>query len=319
VGRPDLLERAVGVQGSMRHSASQLFHSLQSMRALPDYLQVWPGHGAGSACGKSLGAVPQTTLGYELRSNWAFLDADEAAFAEEALRDQPDPPAYFARMKTLNAHGVPPMPEIAPLDEAALLAAVRRGAQVMDARESAVFLGGHLPGSINVPLSRTFLHWVGSLVEPDQDVVLVAEAPARHAAREAMRDLALIGFDRVLGALEPSALASLAPDGLESVPIITAAELVAHPDGRTIVDVRNDGEWESGHIPGAIHAPLSRLAAHLPTLRDAGPLAIHCQGGARSAIAVSVLRAEGIDDVTDVEGGYPAWLRASNGAGRTGS
>jgi hydroxyacylglutathione hydrolase len=319
VGRPDLLERAVGVQGSMRRSARQLFRSLQSMRALPEYLQVWPGHGAGSACGKSLGAVPQSTLGYELHSNWAFLERDEDAFVEQALRDQPDPPAYFARMKVANAHGVPPMPAIAPLDEAALLAAVRGGARVVDMRASGDFLRGHLRGSVSVPLSRTFLHWVGSLIDPGRDVVLVAEAPARHAAREAMHDLALIGFDRVLGAIEPSAFASLAPHGLESVPIISGAELAARSDGRTILDVRNDSEWEAGHIPGAIHVPLSRLPAHVSELRNAGPLAIHCQGGARSAIAVSVLRAEGIDDVTDVEGGYPAWLRAANGAGREGS
>jgi hydroxyacylglutathione hydrolase len=316
VGRPDLLERAVGVRGSMRRSASQLFHSVQTLRSLPEYLQVWPGHGAGSACGKSLGAVPQSTLGYELRTNWAFQVHDEESFVETALRDQPDPPAYFARMKELNARGVAPMPKPDPLPEGALLDAVRAGARVVDVRASAEFLRGHLPGSIGIPLSRTFLHWAGSLLEPNRDIVLVADPPVKHVARDAMRDLALIGFDRVLGAIAPSALGSLAPDGLASVPIISAAELATHPDGRTIVDVRNDSEWDAGHIPGAIHVPLARLARHVEELREAGPLAIHCQGGARSAIAASVLRAEGIEDITDVEGGYPAWLRAASGDAR---
>jgi hydroxyacylglutathione hydrolase len=319
VGRPDLLERAVGVQGSMKRSASQLFHSLQTLRELPEYLQVWPGHGAGSACGKSLGAVPQSTLGYEMRSNWAFLERNEDAFVTEALRDQPDPPAYFARMKALNAEGVPRMPAIDPLDRNALLAAVRRGALVVDTRASAAFLKGHLPGSLSVPLSRTFLHWVGSLVEPDREIVLVADAPAEHAAREAMHDLALIGFDRVLGAIEPPAFAALEAGDLESIAVISAAELASRPGGRTIVDVRNDGEWEAGHIPGAMHVPLSRLRSHIPELRGVGPIAIHCQGGARSTIAASVLLAEGVEDITDVEGGYPAWLRSLDGSGRPAS
>ena len=315
VGRPDLLERAVGIQGSMRRSASQLFQSLQKLRSLPEYLQVWPGHGAGSACGKSLGAVPQTTLGYELRTNWAFLELNEEAFVEQALRDQPDPPAYFGRMKALNAQGVPTMPAIAPAEEDALLDSVRRGALVVDVRPSAAFLRSHLPGSLGIPSSRTFLHWVGSLVDPDRDIVLVADAPAKHAARDAMHDLALIGFDRVLGAIEPAAFSALAPNGFESVPVISAAELAERPDGRIVLDVRNDGEWQQGHIPGAMHVPLSRLPTRVAELRDVGPIAIHCQGGARSTIAASVLLAAGIRDVTDVEGGYPAWLRATGGAG----
>jgi hydroxyacylglutathione hydrolase len=316
VGRPDLLERAVGIQGSMRTSAAQLFRSLQALREMPDYLQVWPGHGAGSACGKSLGAVPQTTLGYELRANWAFQQRDEASFIEEALRDQPDPPAYFGRMKLLNARGAPAMPDLDPLAGSALVAAAREGARVVDLRASSKFLRAHLPGSLSIPRSRTFLHWAGSLLDPDGDIVLVADAPVTFAARDAMHDLALIGFDRVLGAIELDGLEALAPTGFASVPVISAAELAARTDGRTILDVRNDSEWNAGHIPGAIHIPLPRLAAHVAELRTAGPIVVHCQGGARSAIAASLLRAEGIHDITDAEGGYPAWLRAVDGAAR---
>lgn len=317
VGRPDLLERAVGVQGSMTRAASQLFHSIQALRTLPEFLQVWPGHGAGSGCGKSLGAVPQTTLGYELHTNWAFQLHDEEAFVREALRDQPDPPAYFARMKELNARGVSPMPPLEPMSQSALLDAVRAGARIVDVRASADFLRGHLRGAISIPRSRTFLHWAGSLLEPDREIVLVADPPVRDAALDAMRDLAVIGFDRVLGAVEPSALVELAPGGLSSVPVVSGAELAAHPNGGTVVDVRNESEWAAGHIPGAIHVPLSRLAGRIEELRRLGPLVVHCQGGARSAIAASLLRAGGIEDITDVEGGYPAWLRAAGLHART--
>src|SRR5215207_2281687 len=156
VGRPDLLERAVGVRGSMQRSAEELYRSLQAIRDLPDYLQVWPGHGAGSACGKSLGAVPQSTLGYELRTNWALQIGDEQEFVRTVLAVQPEPPAYFARMKELNARGVSEMPSASRLDAGALHARVREGALVVDTRPSAEFLARHLRDSISLPIGRSF-------------------------------------------------------------------------------------------------------------------------------------------------------------------
>jgi hydroxyacylglutathione hydrolase len=186
-------------------------------------------------------------------------------------------------------------------------------------RSSSDFLRAHLPGSLSIPRSRTFLHWAGSLLDPDSDIVLVADTPVTYAARDAMHDLALIGFDHVRGAIELAELRALAPNGFASVPVISAAELAAGHDGGTILDVRNDNEWNAGHIPGAIHIPLSRLGAHIDELRSAGPLVVHCQGGARSAIAASLLRADGIHEITDVEGGYPAWLRAVDGGARKAS
>jgi hydroxyacylglutathione hydrolase len=308
VGRPDLLERAVGVKDSMHRSAAQLFHSLQTIRALPDYLQVWPGHGAGSACGKSLGAVPQTTLGYELRSNWAFQVADEGDFVREVLADQPDPPAYFALMKALNARGVPPMPSAARADEAALRTAVRDGALVVDTRPPAEFLAEHLEEAINVPLGRSFLTWAGSVLDPAREIVLLVSPAERHLASEAIHDLALIGFDHVLGALPATALAALAPRDLSSIPVMPAEDIGAAPNA-TIIDVRSEAEWNEGHIPGARHFPLTQISARAEELRELQPIVVHCQGGARSSIAVSVLRAFGIHDVTNADGGYAAWER----------
>jgi hydroxyacylglutathione hydrolase len=308
VGRPDLLERAVGVKDSMHRSAAQLFHSLQTLRTLPDYLQVWPGHGAGSACGKALGAVPQTTLGYELRSNWAFQVADEADFVREVLADQPDPPAYFALMKALNARGVPAMPSRALADEATLRAAVRGGALVVDTRVPAEFLAEHLEEAINIPLGRSFLTWAGSVLDPEREIVLLVSPADRHLAPEAIHDLALIGFDRVLGVMPATDLSALAPRDLSSIPVMPAADIGAAPNA-TIIDVRSEAEWNEGHIPGARHFPLTQLAARAEELRDLQPIVVHCQGGARSSIAVSVLRAFGIHDVTNADGGYAAWER----------
>jgi len=308
VGRPDLLERAVGVKGSMHRSAAQLFHSLQALRALPDYLQVWPGHGAGSACGKSLGAVPQTTLGYELRTNWAFAVTDEAAFVRDVLADQPEPPAYFALMKALNAHGVPPMPPAASADESTLHTAVRDGALVVDTRAPSEFLAQHLEEAINIPLGRSFLTWAGSVLDPAREIVLLVSPSERHRGAEAIHDLALIGFDRVLGAMTATDLGALAPRDLSSIPVVPAESIGARSDA-TIIDVRSEAEWKEGHIPGARHFPLTQLAARCEELRDAQPIVVHCQGGARSSIAVSVLRACGIHDVTNADGGYAAWER----------
>jgi hydroxyacylglutathione hydrolase len=314
VGRPDLLERAVGVKDSMHRSAAQLFHSLQTLRALPDYLQVWPGHGAGSACGKSLGAVPQTTLGYELRSNWAFQVAGEGDFVREVLADQPEPPAYFALMKALNARGVPAMPSGALADGATLRAAVRNGALVVDTRPPAEFLAEHLEEAINIPLGRSFLTWAGSVLDPAREIVLLMAPTDRHLAAEAIHDLTLVGFDRVLGALAVTDLSALAARDISSIPVMPAEDIGAAPDA-TIIDVRSEAEWNEGHIPGARHFPLTQLAARADELRALQPIVVHCQGGARSSIAVSVLRAFGIHDVTNADGGYAAWERTHGPAG----
>ena len=308
VGRPDLLERAVGVKDTMHRSAAQLFHSLQTLRSLPDYLQVWPGHGAGSACGKSLGAVPQTTLGYELRTNWAFQVVDEPTFVRDVLDEQPEPPAYFSLMKSFNARGVLPMPDRPPADETRLRAAVRDGAFVVDTRPPEDFLAQHLEGAINVPLGRSFLTWAGSVLDPARESVLLFSPAECHLAPEAIRDLALIGYDRVLGAMPATDLSALAPRVIASIPVVPAASIDATSEA-TIIDVRSEAEWNEGHIPGARHLPLTQLTARADELRDAQPIVVHCQGGARSSIAVSVLRASGVHDVTQADGGYAAWER----------
>src|SRR5688572_11392893 len=239
VGRPDLLERAVGIEGSMRRSAAELFRSLRSLRGLPEYLQLWPGHGAGSACGKSLGAVPQSTLGYEFRTNWAFQIDDEQEFVRAVLADQPEPPAYFARMKRMNAQGVPPMPSRPGSVD--LRERVRDGALVIDMRPSSEFLDQHLEGSISLPLGRSFLTHAGSVLDPARELVLLLPADALHEAGSVALDLALIGYDQVLGALPAVELETFVPRRVASIPSTRVRDLSARA-GATVVDVRSATE-----------------------------------------------------------------------------
>ena len=207
VGRPDLLEKAARQAGTMVQGAKTLFRSLEKFRALPDHLQVWPGHGAGSACGKSLGAVPSTTVGYEKIANWGVATTVEADFVRGVLDGQPEPPAYFAIMKGVNRVG--PSRDVNPLvaptlPADALGSALANGSVVVDTRSVAAHAAGHVPGTINVPVNRSFATWAGSLVPYDRDVLLIADGDA--AAARATRALVLIGIDRVRGWVAPEAL-----------------------------------------------------------------------------------------------------------------
>jgi hydroxyacylglutathione hydrolase len=240
---------------------------------------------------------------------------DEADFVGRVLEGQPEPPAYFARMKRVNAVGAPALPSRAWLEERELRDALReQRVLAVDVRPAAAFATGHLAGSVNVPLGKSFLTWAGSVVPEDWDVVLVAAPDARGAAETAARELALIGLDRVLGVLAPANLAELGRRivTLGAVPA-TALGPAASAD-RVVLDVRNRSEWNEGHIPGAVNIPLAELVARVHELRAhvGRPIAVHCQGGSRSAVAASVLQAEGFADVSNVEGGYSAWARAGN-------
>jgi hydroxyacylglutathione hydrolase len=312
VGRPDLLERAVGIEGSMRGAAADLFRSLQQFRAFPEYVQIWPGHGAGSACGKSLGAVPQSTVGYEVRTNWAFQLHDEAEFVRAVLGDQPEPPAYFARMKRLNASGVPPMPTSGRADASALRARVEGDALVIDTRAPDEFLARHLTGSINVPLGRSTLTWAGSVLDPERDLVVLMSPGSLHEADDFVRDLALIGYDRVLGVLPARDLDTFAPRAVGTIATVNPRDLPARAGDARLIDVRTEAEWNEAHLPGAEHVPLAQLTARLDELRSGAPIVTYCQSGARSAVAASVLRASGIRDVSSLDGGFDAWLREAH-------
>ncbi|HTK56170.1 MAG TPA: rhodanese-like domain-containing protein [Gemmatimonadales bacterium] len=315
VGRPDLLEKAVQVKGSAEVAAKVMWKSLEKFRALPDHLTVWPGHGAGSACGKGMSSVPCSSVGYEKAVNWAFQAKSEKAFVDGVLAGQPEPPAYFATMKRLNRDGPRVIGAIKqpPLLDFARLAKAK---PLVDLRSGADFASGHIPGSLSIPLNKSFTTWAGSLLPYDQDLVLLF--PDRDAAglKEAVRDLALIGLDRIAGYWTVDAIDWWKDQGrpFQTVNTMTATEVASLPakagQNRVIVDVRARSEWDAGHLKGAIHIPLPELADRMKELPTDQPLVLHCQGGGRSMIAASLLQAHGVTDVTNLTGGYGAWVKA---------
>jgi hydroxyacylglutathione hydrolase len=320
VGRPDLLERAANVQGTMDVLARQLFRSLHATSDLPDFLQLWPGHGEGSACGKALGAMPSSTLGYERLVNWAFQIGDEDSFVHEVLHGQPEPPRYFARMKSVNRDGPAPAPmpnELPELDLAGFERARNEGASIVDVRATADFAAGHIPSTLNIPVGTSFATWAGSLLPYERDIVLLADTPDR--IERARRLLTLVGHDRVVArggrALRDEWQHSYG--ALARVKLIESTEL---PDdgARVVIDVRGQPEWDAGHMPRARHLFLGDLVELARDIPHDTPIAVHCQGGTRSAIAASLLQAQGFTDVANVAGGFRAWEDAGLPVGTTG-
>ena len=311
VGRPDLLERAAKVAGSMDASARALYHSIQRFKQLQDYLQLWPGHGAGSACGKALGAVPSTTLGYERLANWALNTPNEEAFVAAVLAGQPEPPRYFAHMKRVNRDGpkvLGGLARVPKLDDSQLESVLRNGRLVVDTRSAVAFASGHVPGTVNIPLNKSFTTWAGSLLPYDQDFLLLADA----GLDEAVRSLRMIGLERVSGRFGLSAIEAWRESGkamgvTRQLSPSDLDKLVR--DGEVhVLDVRAPSEWSAGHLPRVANLPLGQLPDRMGELPRDIPIAVHCQSGGRSAIAASLLRANGFQNVSNVAGGYGAWV-----------
>ncbi len=313
VGRPDLLERAAGFAGTMEAGARQLFQSLQAFKHYPDYLQIWPGHGAGSACGKSLGAMPQSTLGYEKLFNWALAEPDETRFVAEVLAGQPEPPAYFATMKRVNRDGPGPSPASTPTQVSAteIAHALHSAAVVVDTRPTSDFGASHAAGSISIPRNKSFLNWAGSLLPYDRAIWFIGPA-SDDARRDLASELALIGIEKIAGIFPSDALPQVTSHDVAigsspQMSISAARDVVGVP----ILDVRGRSEFSSGHIPGAINIPLGELQRRMEEIPK-GPLIVHCQTSSRSAIAASLLRRCGWNDVRNMSGGFVEWERSGN-------
>jgi hydroxyacylglutathione hydrolase len=317
VGRPDLLERAAKIEGTMEAGARTLYRSLQQFATRPDWLQIWPGHGAGSSCGKGISAIPHSTLGYEKRFNWAFQAETEAEFVESVLAGQPDPPKYFAEMKRLNKEGpriLNGFPRPPRLDRPALDRLLKAGALVIDTRPSSDFALGHVPGTINIPLNASFTTWAGWLVPYSEDFHLIVDERAPGAIDAAVRDLAMIGLDRVAGFFDATVVDERAAAGgpPATIPQITAADLresIAR-GAVTLIDVRHPNEWAAARIGGAQHIPLGYLAERVDEVPRTKPVVVQCAAGARSSIGASILKARGIDQVINLVGGIGAWQKA---------
>jgi hydroxyacylglutathione hydrolase len=258
--------------------------------------------------------VPSTTVGYEKRANWALAPMDETEFVRAVLEGQPEPPRYFAQMKRINKEGPRALggfPRPARLPVPALRKLVEQGELVVDTRAAEEFAAGHAPRTLNIPLGESFTTWAGWLLPYDRDVYLLVDAGCAHCVEELVRDLAMIGLDRVSGVIGAEALDSWtdAEHALETVRQVTpveAAQLVARGEA-LVVDVRGQTEWAAGHLPAASNIPLGYLADRIDELPTDRLILVQCRSGARSAIAASVLQRRGRTNVANVIGGIVSW------------
>ncbi|MDH3269808.1 MAG: MBL fold metallo-hydrolase [Gemmatimonadota bacterium] len=309
LGRPDLLETAAGVTGAREPSARKLFDSTRRFLQLDDHLQVWPGHGAGSACGKALGAVPQSTVGYERRFNASLSFDDEQGFVDAILDGQPEPPLYFARMKDLNKNGVPVLGDLPSPKACSIEELVERGssddAVIVDTRaDRKGFMAGHIPGSLYAPLGINFAMIVGSYVDPSTKIYLLVD----HADMdETVRTLVRIGYDNIAGFAPISALTErgLSEEIIERVDFHDLPEEL-ETDRYTILDVRGAAEYAGAHVPGAINIAHTRLASRIDEIPRDKPVMTYCRSGNRASAAAALLKREGFA-VTLIDGMFDSW------------
>lgn len=309
VGRPDLL---VSVGKTANELGHLLFASIQNkILTLPDATRVFPAHGAGSSCGKNLSTETSSTLGEQRATNYALQFTNADAFVAAVTEGQPEAPGYFIYNAVLNQKDRETLDEDAvptKLTLTQLLDARDRGLQIVDTRDSQFFATGHLRGSVNVGLAGRYAEYVGSVIKPDEDIVLIVELGFEA---EATIRLARIGYDRVIGWFPVEDLVDV-PSEVDRASRLTAAEFAGvrhNVENLQIVDVRADGEFKINHLDGARHIPVGQLRGRISELDSTKPTVVYCAGGYRSSIAASVLRANGFADVSDVLGGFEAVLQ----------
>ncbi|MGD6818619.1 rhodanese-like domain-containing protein [Metabacillus sp. 113a] len=310
IGRPDLLEKAAGKQGTAENGAKQMFQSLKKFKELPDYLQVWPGHGAGSACGKSLGAVPSTTAGYEKMVNWALNYESESDFTRALLEDQPEPPVYFAEMKRVNKVGPALLRTLSEVKLTGKSELEDEGIQIIDTRTSAEFAKGHLKGTINIPFNQSFTNWAGWLIDYRKPMVFLTDMENPSEITKALRS---IGVDEVHGYGHAGDIVAKA-SSLESYDEVSPKEIEQKvKEGSVhVLDVRSQSEWQAGHIKGAQHIMLGTLPDRVNEVKDDKEVIVQCGSGMRSAIGVSVLQAHGMKNVKNLTGGFTKWKKETD-------
>ena len=311
VGRPDLLEKAAGKKGTANAGALQMYDSINKFADLPDHIQVWPGHGAGSACGKALGAVPSTTVGYEKIRNWAFkFEDNQNGFIKYLLEDQPEPPKYFAMMKHLNKVERPLLTEVPKLKQLSvdeLKIAMNKDTKLVDARNKADFAAGFIPGSYNIQGNNAFASWAGWFLKYDEPFILLAD---ERELDDLTRKLMRIGLDKIIGYV-PSTSSWLEAGGtLEKANIISLAEtkVLLKDEEVQLIDLRNATEYNAGHIAQAENIFVGTLTDNLDKISKDKKVIIHCQSGDRSTIGYSILVKNGFKNVFNFSGSINEWV-----------
>lgn len=308
VGRPDLLA-SIGVTAN--ELAEMLYDSLHNkLLKLHGKPLVYPAHGAGSMCGKALSNETVSTLDEQRRSNYALQAMAKADFINMMVAEQPEAPAYFVHDAILNRKERPSLDDtmeksLKALGLETVLSLQKSGAQILDVRSINAFAGAHFHGALNIGIDGRYATWVGTLLDKDQAIVIIAEA---EHVEEAIMRLGRIGFHNVAGYLQ---------DGMESLrdrsdlivqtQRITAADLSDLSEKATIIDIRTANEWAEGRIKGSSNIPLNQLPKRIDEVPRSGSVIVHCQGGYRSMIATSLLEKEGRMNILDLMGGYSAW------------
>ena len=318
VGRPDLSKTH-----TPQELAGLMYDSLHNkLLTLPDDVLVYPAHGAGSLCGRNMRAERSSTIGTERLTNYALQIKTRDEFIRQMTSNLPARPDYFLEDAAINRAGAMPLtelPELKAISAPELETMLEGGATALDVRPGDQFAAGHVPGSVNIPLSGQFASWAGAVLGLSARPVLIADTAEQMA--EARVRLARVGIEDLSGYLEGGLDGwRRAGFALQQVPQITVQDLDSrlHGGAMQVLDVRREGEWESGHIEGAEWYPLDRFKASLPAIEKNQPLAVHCKGGYRSIIACSLLQRAGYDSIVNVVGGFDAWeqskLPAEKGA-----
>jgi len=311
VGRTDLL----GADRARAYAHDQFRSLHEVILRHEDSVGVHPTHGAGSLCSTGIASTPSSSVGYERRNNPMLQPRDAESFARALLEGQPAFPRYFARMRPLNKAGPrllgARVPDPRPLDIDAVRAALARDALLVDLRSPAAYSAGHAPGSLSIPAGTSFGTWLGWVVDEDRPLILLLGDPAQwdDAARQMLR----IGYESAVGHLH-GGFGAWADSGapVEVAEGLSADELArrlgAGPGlAPLLIDVRQQGEFDAGHVPGALHIGAGDLPDRLAELPRDQPLATMCASGYRSSVAASLLRRAGFTDVAWVADGMPAW------------
>jgi len=310
VGRPDL-------HGSLGWTVEQLgsflYDSREKLLGLPDDVLVYPGHGAGSMCGKSLGKETVSTIGIQRRYNYALQPMSREEFVRLVVADQPDAPAYFTYDAVLNTKERPTLEKtlqrvLKPLTLDDVLRLRDSGGELLDVRNPPDFAGAHLAGSVNIGLGGQYATWAGTLLDPAKPIAIIADPG--HELEAAIR-LGRIGYENVAGYLHGGMLKfDGRPDLLRRVERVTApalAEQLASSDPPVVLDVRSPREYQAKRIEGSLHIPLNHLPERLGEAPRNRAIVVHCQSGYRSSIAASLLERTGIGTLSDLVGGIAAW------------
>lgn len=309
VGRPDLLEVAAGIKGTMETGARQMFNSLKKFKALPDHIQVWPGHGAGSACGKALGAVAGSTVGYEKLVNWALQIDDKETFIEKLLEGQPEIPKYFAMMKRMNKTGaniLGSIPHPARFSLAQFKDAVQIGMTIIDTRKKNKFAEGHIPGSLNIQDNNSLSTWAGWLLDYEKPFILIA---SDNRIEDITKALIRIGLDNIFGYFPDIDKINLTGQKLKKLSLISADELHQNQDDYFIIDVRGRTEFEEESIPGSLNIHAGIIPDKLDSLNSGKQIVVYCSSGDRSSVAASLLLKYGFNNVLNFSGGIDVWKK----------